>query len=174
MLLSKSQLRSEFLAKRFAIDVAQKRVWEQAICLQLKSFISDDAVVAGYFPMKGEVDITPLAQALPCVVEKNAPLVFRVWKIGDALQAGAHGSREPLAGAPVVIPDIVLVPLLAFDGALHRLGYGGGYYDRTLAALSSVQAIGIAFSCQQAQALPHEEFDRKLDAVVTEREILRL
>ena len=138
--------------------------------------------VAGYVSFGSEVDPAELLSrlsaagfscALPRVDVRHAPLVFKLWQPGDKLIAGTHGTREPLPDAPDCRPDIVLVPLLAFDAAGRRLGYGGGYYDRTLAALRAdggqVLAVGVAFSAQEAQDLPENEFDQRLDWVVTEK-----
>lgn len=139
--------------------------------------------IAGYAAIGSEADPAALLTrldgeahvcALPRIEERHAPLVFRRWRPGETLGPGLHGTREPFSSAAECVPDIVLVPLLAFDAAGRRLGYGGGYYDRTLAALraggGSVLAVGVAFSMQEAQDLPEEEFDERLDWVVTERE----
>lgn len=138
--------------------------------------------VAGYSAMGSEADPFELLSrlsargypcALPRVAAKDKPLVFLRWNLSEELLPGAHGTREPQTGAPECRPDIVLVPLLAFDPVGRRLGYGGGYYDRTLAALRSggkdVLAVGVAFSAQEAQDLPEEEFDVRLDWIVTEK-----
>ena len=112
------------------------------------------------------------AIALPCVEVLAAPLVFRLWKPGDPLAAGPHGTKSPVADAPAVTPALMLLPLLAFDRAGRRLGQGGGYYDRTLEALRSegrqVVAVGLAFSAQEAEELPEERGDQRLDWIVTE------
>ena len=138
------------------------------------------AVVAGYWPVRDEADPRGLMQALaargatlalPRIEESNAALSFRRWRNGDALIDNHHAIREPLAEAPRVVPNLVLVPLLAFDSTGHRLGYGGGYYDRTLAGLraaSPVTAIGIAYAGQEIAAIPHEANDQRLDMVLTE------
>ena len=139
-----------------------------------------DAAIAGYVAIGSEADPAEiLARAsanghvcgLPRVAQKAAPLAFLQWAPGDALAGGAHGTREPLANMPEVRPDIVLVPLLAFDRRGRRIGYGGGYYDRTLAKLrgnGGVVAVGIAFAAQAVDELPEEEFDARLDWIVTE------
>jgi 5-formyltetrahydrofolate cyclo-ligase len=111
--------------------------------------------------------------ALPRIVAKGAPLAFHLWREGDALIAGRHGIAEPDAGAPAAAPQILLVPLLAFDPAGHRLGYGGGYYDRTLAALENVTAIGVAYAGQEVPDLPRQEHDRRLNFLVTEQGLRR-
>ena len=150
----------------------------------MKAFsLAPQSCVAGYAAMGSEVDPAPLLTrlddeghicALPAIEERNAPLVFRRWRPGEALAPGLHGTREPFSSAARSIPDLVLVPLLAFDAAGRRLGYGGGYYDRTLAALRAgakpVVAVGVAFSGQEAQDLPEDEYDERLDWVITERE----
>ena len=139
------------------------------------------ALIAGYVAMGSEADPAEVLArasakghvcALPRVARRDAPLDFLQWQPGDALVAGAHGTREPAPDARLCRPGIVLVPLLAFDAHGRRIGYGGGYYDRTLAALRreepGILAVGIAFSAQEAEDLPEEEFDARLDWVVTE------
>ena len=111
--------------------------------------------------------------ALPVVVAKNTPLVFRQWAPGDALVLGRWNIKVPPEEAPEVLPDVLLVPLLAFDRKGFRLGYGGGFYDRTLEklrALKKVTAIGIAYAGQEVDAVPYEEFDQRLDWIITEKE----
>jgi 5-formyltetrahydrofolate cyclo-ligase len=133
-------------------------------------------LVGGYHALPGEADPALLLErlvaqgchiAFPRVAAKDRPLQFHLVPDGEVLTPGAFGIHEPLAHWPVVSPQVLLVPLLAFDAAGHRLGTGGGFYDRTLAALS-VRAIGIAFAGQEVAALPREPHDRPLDAVLTE------
>ncbi len=144
----------------------------------------DRVVVAGYIPINGELDILPALEtmrgrgwtvALPCVEGRNQPLAFRVWQ-GEALAPGAHGIACPAGDAPSVVPGILLVPLVAFDRNRHRLGYGGGYYDRTIAALRQavpgLKAYGIAYACQEVDALTPEPHDMRLDAVFTENGVI--
>ena len=110
------------------------------------------------------------ALALPCMQGKGLPLVFRAWIPGDEMAPAVWGIAEPLASRAVVLPDIVLVPLLAFDGRGQRLGYGGGFYDRTLEQLRSVKpvvTIGIAYDEQRLDAVPHLDYDQPLDWVLT-------
>ncbi len=107
---------------------------------------------------------------LPVMEAKGKPLLFRAWSPGDPLEEVMWGIREPLKTAAVVEPDIVLGPLLAFDVHGYRLGYGGGFYDRTLArlrALKPVVAIGIALDEQKVDAVPHADYDERLDWVLT-------
>ena len=114
--------------------------------------------------------------ALPVVVAKNTPLVFRQWAPGDALVLGRWNIKVPPEEAPEVLPDVLLVPLLAFDRKGFRLGYGGGFYDRTLEklrALKKVTAIGIAYAGQEVDTVPHDEFDQRLDWIMTEKETFK-
>lgn len=143
-----------------------------------------DAVVAGYWPFGSEMDVRPLLTrlavlgvelALPVTRQADLPLEFRRWRPGDGLEPGAHGIFQPKSTAPVVMPSVLLIPLLAFDALGWRLGYGAGYYDRTLAALRrrllepQPLAIGIAYAVQELPALPHHPGDQRLDGVVTEK-----
>ena len=139
-----------------------------------------ETVVAGYFPMADEIDPRPLLEdlmgrgctlALPVVTQRGQPLEFRAWGVGDPLEDGPHGTVHPLSRAARVRPAIMLVPLLAFDLQGFRLGYGGGYYDRTLAQLrdqGQVIAIGLAFGVQRVVAVPHDHLDQRLDLILTE------
>jgi 5-formyltetrahydrofolate cyclo-ligase len=139
------------------------------------------AVVSGYWPIDDEFDDRPLLDhfakaghvcALPVVTMKHAPLEFRAWRPGDAMIVGRLDIPEPLPDAQTVEPSMLLVPLLAFDRAGFRLGYGGGFYDRTLARLratSPIVAIGVAFAAQEVDEVPRGHSDQPLDWVVTER-----
>jgi 5-formyltetrahydrofolate cyclo-ligase len=143
------------------------------------------AVAAGYNPINEEADIVPLMTALaqrghplclPAVVARDAPLAFRAWAPGAALVPGPMGILEPPTDAATLRPDVVLVPLLAFDGSGHRLGYGGGYYDRTLAKLRTegpLLVVGVAYSAQKVDRLLGTDHDQRVDAVLTELGIVR-
>ncbi|MBB4197350.1 5-formyltetrahydrofolate cyclo-ligase [Rhodoblastus sphagnicola] len=141
--------------------------------------------VALYCALPGELDCAPLLGALaalgfptllPCAAKKATPLTFRLWRPGDPLVAGRFGLSEPAPEAPETAPKILLAPLLAFDDAGGRLGFGGGYYDATLAVLRAgenfLAAGGLAFARQQAENLPVEKHDAPLDFVITEHNIL--
>jgi 5-formyltetrahydrofolate cyclo-ligase len=142
--------------------------------------IAAGAVVAGYWPMGDELDPRPLMAALaangcrlalPVVAARATPLSFRAYHFGDVLEPGPHGTVHPAAAAPPVTPDVLLVPMLAFDRGCFRLGYGGGYYDRTLESLrvrAQVRAIGLAFAAQEVAAVPRDGHDQRLDAIATE------
>ena len=148
--------------------------------------IPDGAPVSGFWPIGDEIDVMPLLRALaarghpvalPVVAGRGRPLVFRRWVEGDAMAAGPFGIREPLDGAPEIAPRILLVPLLAFDRAGYRLGYGGGFYDRSLATLretGEALAVGVAWAGQEVAAVPRGAHDQRLDWIVTEREAFRI
>jgi 5-formyltetrahydrofolate cyclo-ligase len=113
--------------------------------------------------------------ALPVVAGRGKPLIMRAWIWGEPLVAGVWGIREPPPAAAEVDPDVVLVPLLAFDRAGYRIGYGAGYYDLTLTHLRSkkpITAVGIAFAAQEIETVPRTAFDAPLDLVLTETEIV--
>ena len=113
--------------------------------------------------------------ALPVVQGRGKPLVMRAWAFGEALGKGQWGIREPKPEAPEAFPDILIVPLAAFDRSGYRLGYGAGYYDMTIARLRSMKpviAIGIAFAAQEVPELPKTPRDEKLDFMLTEREVI--
>ena len=143
---------------------------------------SRDSLIAGYWPIQSEINPFPLMQAfedrgyrlaLPCLVAEASSyrMIFRRFRIGDDLVSGPFAIRQPKDDNAEIEPDIVLMPLLAFDARGTRLGYGGGYYDRALAELRArrkVRALGIAFSEQQLAEIPFEAHDQKLDGVITE------
>jgi len=144
----------------------------------------DKGRVAAYIPIHSEIDVWPLMRAmeqaghslaLPCIKRTAHPLEFREFTPGDMLKRGAFGTREPMRSAALVTPDIVLLPLLAYARNGTRLGYGGGFYDRTLAAFrqkethaGQIFACGVAYSGQEVPTLPTGQYDEKLDGVLTE------
>ena len=144
----------------------------------------DGAAIAGFWPIASEMDVQPLlrglaarnhAIVLPVVAGRDRPLLFRAWREGDEMADGAFGIREPLPAAAEIEPGVLLVPLLAFDRAGFRLGYGGGFYDRSLAGLrekAPVLAVGIAWAGQETAAVPRDSRDQPLDWIVTEREAI--
>ena len=141
--------------------------------------LSPDAVVSGFAPLADELRIWPLLRrlagdgvrlALPVMQGKGNPLLFRVWTPGDAMDSGVWGIAEPKADKPAVDPDILLMPLLAFDRCGGRLGYGGGFYDRTLQGLRArkpVVAVGLGYDEQAVDAVPRLDYDQRLDWVLT-------
>jgi len=137
------------------------------------------AVVAGFWPVGSEIDLRPLLHALdtrghpvalPVTGQRGNPLTFQRWRPGDALTPERFGTLRP-TGEPLV-PEFLLVPLLAFDRRGHRLGYGGGYYDRTLATLPGRFALGCGVAAQEMDAVPAGPYDQRLDAVATERGVI--
>ena len=135
-------------------------------------------VWAGFWPIGTEIDILPLLHklaalgpvALPVTPARGQALTFRRWLPGDVMTRGPFDTREP-TGAPVV-PGVLLVPLLAWDRAGRRLGYGAGYYDRTIAAIPGVRTIGCAFAAQEVDIVPTDPHDAVLDAIATERGVV--
>lgn len=139
------------------------------------------AVVAGFWPMGSEMDVRPLLLALhgrghrialPVAGPRGAPLSFRAWAPGMAMASGPMGTSHPAEDAPLT-PDWLLVPLLAFDRQGGRLGYGGGYYDRTLALLGSAGRLGVAYAAQEIARIPTGPHDIRLPAIATERGVIR-
>ncbi|MEM8699079.1 MAG: 5-formyltetrahydrofolate cyclo-ligase [Pseudomonadota bacterium] len=147
-------------------------------------FAAGAEVIAAYRPIRTEIDPTPLMEALaasgyrlavPVIEGDGLPLRFAAWAPGSAMVAGAFGAEVP-AQLDWVTPDLVVVPLVAFDRACWRLGYGGGFYDRSLEGLRAVRptlAVGLAYAAQEVAAVPLEPTDQALDAIVTERGVLR-
>lgn len=136
--------------------------------------------IGGFWPLNGEIDIIPLLQALhdvghrlslPCTPRVGKPLIFREWSPSDTLKKGAFNTREPHPDKREVHPVLVLMPLLAFTKTGERLGYGGGFYDRTLEVLraqNEVFACGVAYAAQEAASLPTGPHDQRLDGILTE------
>ena len=141
-------------------------------------------VTAVFSPIGSEPDARPLALALhaagvplvlPVDLSHGSPLIFRRWSPGDRLAAGPLGIAEPLPDADEFEPDVLVVPLIAFDRRGHRLGYGAGNYDRTLGALrkrKQVRVIGVAYAIQEERVVPNEPHDEPVDLIVTDRNVL--
>jgi 5-formyltetrahydrofolate cyclo-ligase len=140
--------------------------------------IVSGTVVGGYHAHQSEADPALLLLALarlgahiafPRVIGNDKALDFHLVPDGEILSPGRHGIHEPLAHWPRASPTLLLVPLLAYDDDGYRLGYGGGYYDRTLAASAGARAVGVAYSGQRMERLPHDSHDHPLDAILTEQ-----
>jgi 5-formyltetrahydrofolate cyclo-ligase len=183
--LTKSALRASALAARDALPVAERRRAAQSIAMRRFPVpLGEGTIVAGYSPIRSECDPVPLMRslaargaqlALPVVHAKDRELAFSEWRQGEQLIAGPYGILQPRAEAYPLEPDIILVPLAAFDRRCRRIGYGVGYYDRTLADLRKrrvVIAVGVAFAIQEIEAVPSDEHDQRLDLVLTERETI--
>jgi 5-formyltetrahydrofolate cyclo-ligase len=181
----KAQLRQQTLALRDALPAAVRAAGAEVIAARLFPLrIERGAVVSGFSPMKSEINPVPLMRkladagarlALPAIAGRGKPLIMRAWNFGEPLAAGQWGIREPVPEAPEVAPDILIVPLAAFDRTGHRIGYGAGYFDMTINALRAkkpVTAVGIAFAAQEISSVPATERDARLDLVLTEREVL--
>jgi 5-formyltetrahydrofolate cyclo-ligase len=182
---AKSVLRRETLARRDALPPAARAAAAEAIAA--RSFpleIKPGTIVSGYSPMRSELNPLPLMRklaragarlALPVVVGRGQPLIMRGWNFEEPLMRGVWGIRQPAASAPAVRPDILLVPLTVFDRRGHRIGYGAGYYDMTIAQLRAakpVMTVGIAFADQETEEVPVTPRDARLDLVLTERELI--
>jgi 5-formyltetrahydrofolate cyclo-ligase len=181
---TKAALRAQALAKRDALPAAERQAAAETIATRAFPVEVAGTIVSGFMPMKTEINPLPLLRkladagaqmALPAIAGRGKPLIMRAWKIGDPLQAGQWGIREPTPEAAEVAPDILIVPLAAFDRAGHRIGYGAGYYDMTIKVLRAkkkVVAIGVAFAAQEIARVPATTRDARLDLVLTEREVI--
>ena len=177
----KATLRAVGLAARDALSDAERAAAALALAARGLPFaIAPGVIVSGYSPIRSEIDPVPLMRALaergarlalPAVMARGKSLAFRAWSAGDRLMLGPLGILEPSPAAAELIPDIMLVPLAAFDRAGHRIGYGAGHYDFTLAHLRKVKpiaAIGIAFAVQEIKTVPALPHNVALDYVLTE------
>jgi 5-formyltetrahydrofolate cyclo-ligase len=143
-------------------------------------------IVSAFFPYKSEIDTRPLlgklagegwTTCLPIVIALGEPLIFRRWLPGEVTMPGVWGIPRPTDDAPLLEPDVLLVPLMAFDREGYRLGYGGGFYDRTLEQLrakKTIIAIGVAYAAQESDAVPHGPHDQPLDYVMTESGLFKV
>ncbi len=183
----KEQLRREAIARRDALPPELRQAAAEAIAARpFPLAITPGTIVSGFMPLKSEINPLPLMRklagqgarlALPVVAEREKPLIMREWVFGEPLAVGVWGIREPKPEAAEVDPDILLVPLLAFDRGGHRIGYGAGYYDLTIAQLrtrKAVIAVGVAFAAQEVAAVPATPRDARLDLVLTEGEVVDL
>ena len=177
----KRAARTRALARRAAAFAAHGPAAGARLAAHGLSFLdlAPSATVSGFSAIRDEIDPAPLLArlhaegyrlCLPVMQGKGLPLLFRAWSPGDAMGTVQWGIAEPLPDKPVLEPDVVLVPLLAFDAAGQRLGYGGGFYDRTLARLRSIKpvvAVGVAYDELKVDAVPHRSYDQPLDWVLT-------
>ncbi len=181
---AKRTLRSAMLAWRAGLGEEERRAAAQGLLdgFRRERPFETPAVVSGFWPMAEELDIRPLMielfnqgcqLCLPVVVAKREPLVFRAWRPGDAMEQGVFGTLHPSPKREVLEPDALIVPLLACDKDGYRLGYGGGFYDRTLRGLrrrKPIVAMGVAFDAQLlAEEVPHGPDDERLDWLLTDK-----
>lgn len=179
---SKADLRRDAAAARAVLAREAGQIGDRLTASFASAILlKPQRVIAGYHPFRDEADPLPLLRflaasgwtcALPAVTDTDEGLEFRLWRPGDPLTTGRYGIPAPPETAERVRPDIVLVPLLAYDGAGRRLGYGAGYYDRALAFLrrtGHVLAIGIAYHGQRVAMVPVQDHDQRLDMIVTEQ-----
>lgn len=184
----KAQLRDQAKARRAALprdraEIAALAVRDRILAAEM---VPTDAVVSGFWPIGDEFDVRPTMEALaarghtlclPVVVGKGRPLAFRAWRPGDPLEHAGFGLSVPRWDAPPAVPDFLLVPLLAFDRRGYRLGYGGGYFDRTIETLRAhpkpITAFGVAFAAQEVPEVPVLPHDQRLDGIATETGLIR-
>lgn len=171
--------RERLITERLDIDVDERDRFSVEIAKRLNSLLGnvEGVVISTYWPFRGEPDLRPWMKrvaargghcALPVVVERGSPLIFRRWKHGDPLDRGVWNIPVPAAGREVV-PDIVIAPLVGFDSGCFRLGYGGGFFDRTLAGYSiKPKVIGVGYTCAEIKTIYPQPHDIPMDAIVTE------
>jgi 5-formyltetrahydrofolate cyclo-ligase len=176
--------RERLIRERQAITSEQRHKWDEQIGRVLCQFLAElrGAVLSIYWPFRGEPDLRFLLPelrakyvtiALPVVVEKGRPLQFREWKEGDRLERGVWNIPIPAEGK-VVRPEIVLAPVVGFDRAAYRLGYGGGFFDRTLPTLGqSARALGVGYSQTEVPTVHPQPYDIPMSAIVTESGIIQ-
>jgi 5-formyltetrahydrofolate cyclo-ligase len=181
----KARLRRETLARRDALPADWRATAAQAVAeRQFPIALANGTIVSGFMPLKTEINPLPLLRkltaagarlALPAIVGRGKPLTMRAYAFGDEFARGQWAIREPKPDQPELHPDILIVPLAAFDRRGHRIGYGAGYYDMTinrLRALKPIYAVGIAFACQEISEVPATGCDERLDLVLTERDVI--
>ena len=176
--------RKRLIEARMALRAAERERLTMAIASQLEELIGDPSglVVSAYWPFRGEPDLKPLLQrlrdrgattALPVVVQKAHPLIFRAWRSGDKIERGVWNIPIPADGAEVV-PDVAIAPVVGFDRACYRLGYGGGFFDRTLASLARMPRVfGVGYAMQEIATIHPQPHDVPMSAVVTELETVK-
>ena len=182
LVAEKRKLRDAMLARRMQLPHAAMLSASQSVARHFADhpILAFAPSFAGYRAMRGELDVMEIFKVmaryekqtcLPCVTAEKS-LIYRSWKLNDPLTRHALGMEEPLADAKIITPAVILCPLLAFDGEGYRLGYGGGYYDRTMEAMRAGDNpplfIGVGFSMQEVELVPTDARDAPLDGVLTE------
>ncbi|HEX3952260.1 MAG TPA: 5-formyltetrahydrofolate cyclo-ligase [Stellaceae bacterium] len=175
--------RERLIALRMAVPLAMRRDWGEGIAAGLRAVVSERPGILGvYWPFRAEFDPRQIVDwaiaegrgiALPAVIDKKGPLEYRAWRPGEPLVDGVWNIPVP-ERCDVVIPAVVLAPVVGFDKAGYRLGYGGGYFDRTLAALSPRPiAIGVGFDLQAIETIHPQAYDIPMERIVTETGVRR-
>lgn len=172
--------RTRLIRARLALTSEERHALSARIAAHLEEAVGAPGgqTVSVYWPVRGEPDLGPVPNwitsvggrtALPVVVSRDTPLMFRAWSPGDRVEPGAWSIPVPASEAAVVIPDIVVVPLVGFDRGLYRLGYGGGLFDRTVAEMTSVpQLIGVGYDLAAVPTICPQPHDIPMDVIVTE------
>ncbi|WP_074381588.1 5-formyltetrahydrofolate cyclo-ligase [Bartonella doshiae] len=187
----RSQLRQSSLSLRDALSSQERQTFSHCACAHLMHVFEQRGedfsrmVFAGYWPIKSEIDPRPLfepivarggALALPVVLDSTT-MVFRKFSNNTVLESMRFGTLGPGVENEVVVPNVIIVPLSAFDRQCHRLGYGGGYYDRAVDMLKKKKhqphLLSLAFSCQEVESIPHQEHDLILQEIFTEKGFLQ-
>ena len=183
----KARLRGQALARRSALSLAERQAFAANLAISALQFIQSipgRPIISAYWPINDEADTRPMlkalaqagfATALPVTGARGTALVFRLWQPGDPQVKGQLAIPEPAPHLPLAEPDILFVPLAAFDRRGHRIGYGAGHYDCTLAQLRAkkpVLAIGIAYYEQEIAEVPAQSHDARLDFVLTPRQLI--
>lgn len=178
---TKSSIRKEKLGLRLALDEHQHLELSGQIEIRLRSAVNfGTSIVALYHPVRGEVNLLPLMEyrniCLPVIQAYSKEMLFRAHVSGQSMEKNSYGILQPMGDSTLCEPEVIVAPLVAFDRRGCRIGYGGGYYDATIAALrkqkKKVKVIGTAFSFQEVDEVPHEAFDVHLDQIITEKETL--
>ncbi|EJF74217.1 5-formyltetrahydrofolate cyclo-ligase [Bartonella alsatica] len=189
--LIRKQLRQRGLLHRSALSPQERAVFSQRACFHLIHSLEEKKedfsrlILAGYWPIKSEIDPRPLFKAialrggrlaLPAVLDSTT-MVFRAYTPKTVLEPMRFGTLGPGAENAVVVPNLIIVPLSAFDSQCHRLGYGGGYYDRVVESLEKkghhINLLGLGFSCQEVECIPHAKHDLILQGIFTEKGLLK-
>jgi 5-formyltetrahydrofolate cyclo-ligase len=186
--MRKATLRGEALLRRDVLEIDDRLEWDVAITQQVLAILEtlpgaaqgrEMGPVSAYWPMRSEADPRPVLEALhergvplclPAIVERR--MIFRRWAPYEPLVPGGFGTLVPAPAQPEIQPRILIVPMAAFDRRCHRIGYGRGYYDRALSEIGPAATIGIAYAAQEVEAVPDEAHDRRLDWIVTERDVI--
>ncbi len=177
-LLERSELRRQLRHQRSAIEVSTKQDWDKAIAARLSELVQEQrpSCLAMYWPIQSEPMLldcfiqlhqSGIALALPIVLAKGQALKFVAWTPGQAMEKDAYGIPMPVEREAAIVPDMVLAPCVGFNQNNYRLGYGGGFYDRTLALYPQAFSIGIAYELSQATFMP-DHYDIALNLILTE------